>query len=72
MSGPARGKPSYVVFRQVGTDRWELVAEVERRPGLPARKARAQAIADATAGTAKPDEVYAVVLSSEWRIALEY
>jgi hypothetical protein len=61
-----------VVFRQVGPTQWELVGEVERRPGQPARKARAQAIADAAEGTAERDEVYAAVLSSEWRIALDY
>ena len=61
-----------MVFRQVGPDRWQLVGETERRPGLPARKARAQAIADATGGTPGPGEVYAAVLSSEWRIALDY
>jgi hypothetical protein len=72
MSQPARNKPSYVVFRQIGRDRWELVGEAERQPGLPARKARAQAIADATGGRAKPDEAYAAVLRSEWRIALDY
>jgi hypothetical protein len=65
-------KPSYVVLRQVGPNRWELVGEAERRPGQTARKARAQAIADATGGKAKPDEVYAAVLSSEWRIAQDY
>lgn len=71
MSEPARTKPSYVVLRQIGAAQWELVGEAERRPGLTARNARAQAIADATGGTAKPDEVYAAVLRSEWRIALD-
>lgn len=61
-----------MVLRQVGPDRWERVGEAERRPGQTARKARAQAIADATGGAAKPDEVYAAVLSSEWRIAQDY
>ena len=65
-------KPSYVVLRQIGPDRWELVGEAERKPGQTARKARAQAIADATGGQAEPGEVYAAVLSSEWRIALDY
>jgi hypothetical protein len=65
-------KPSYVVLRQVGPNRWELVGEAQRRPGQTARKARAQAIADATGGRAEPDEVYAAVLSSEWRIALDH
>ena len=66
------GKPGYVVLRQVDADRWELVGEAERRPGQTARKARAQAIADATGGKAEPGEVYAAVLRSEWRIALDH
>jgi hypothetical protein len=66
------GKPGYVVLRQVGPDRWQLIGESERRPGQTARKARAQAIADATGGKARADEVYAAVPRSEWRIALDY
>jgi hypothetical protein len=65
-------KPGYVVFREVSGGRWELVGEAERRPGLTAKKARAQAIEDATGGKAKPNEAYAAVLRSEWRIALDY
>jgi hypothetical protein len=68
----ASGRPGYVVLRKVGDDTWELVGEVERQPGQTARKARAQAIADATGGKAKPGEVYAAVLRSEWRIALDH
>ena len=66
------GKPGYVVLRQIGPDEWRLVGEAERRPGHTARKARAQAIADATGGGAKESEVYAAVLRSEWRLALDY
>jgi hypothetical protein len=65
------GRPSYVVLRQVDDGRWELVGEATRRPGLTARAARAQAVADATGGKAGPDEVYAAILRSEWRIAFE-
>jgi hypothetical protein len=61
-----------VVLRRVGDDRWQLVGEADRRPGLTARKARAQAIQDATGGRAAADEVYAAVLRSEWRIALDH
>ena len=66
------GPPGYVVLRRVGDDRWQLVGEADRRPGLTARKARAQAIHDATGGRAAADEVYAAVLRSEWRIALDH
>ena len=64
-------KPSYVVLRRVDGDRWQVVGEARRRPGLTARAARAQAIQDATGGMATTDEVYKAVLRSEWRIASE-
>ena len=64
-------KPSYVVLRQVGEDRWQVVGEAARRPGLTARAARAQAIQDATGGKAMATQVYKAVLRSEWRIASE-
>jgi hypothetical protein len=59
------------VFRRAGEARWELVGEADRRPGYSARKARAQAVLDATGGLAKPGEVYAAVPRSEWRVALD-
>jgi hypothetical protein len=62
---------AFVVLRQGNDGRWEELGEVARRNGLPARKARTQAIADATGGKAKPGEVYAVVLRSEWRVSLD-
>jgi hypothetical protein len=65
------GPPGYVVLRQVSPDGWQLLGEVPRRPGQTARKARAQAVLDATDGKAEPGEVYAAVLRSEWRIALD-
>ena len=62
-------KPSYVVLRKTGEDTWQVIGEVERRPGLTAKAARAQAVQDATGGTATPDGEYRAVLRSEWRIA---
>jgi hypothetical protein len=66
---PAAG---FVVLRQVGEDRWELLGEFERKRGMTARAARSQAILDATKGKAKAGEVYAAVLRSEWRVALDW
>jgi hypothetical protein len=60
------------VLRCVAGDRWELVGEVPRPVGLPARKARAQAIRDAIGREPKPGEQFAAVLRSEWRISLDY
>jgi hypothetical protein len=65
------GAPAYVVLRRVGEDLWQLVGEAERRPGETARRARARAVVDATAGTAEAGQVYAAVLRSEWRVALD-
>lgn len=70
MSGTA-SSPTYVVLRQVGTGRLQVVGEVERKPGLTARLARAQAIKDATGGKAKVGQVYRAIPRSEWRLAAE-
>lgn len=64
--------PGFVVLRQVGEDRWQLLGEFERKPGMTARRARSQAILEATQGKAKAGEVYAAVLRSEWRVALDW
>ncbi len=64
--------PGFVVLRRVADGRWQMLGEVRRRQGLPARAARSQAILDATNGTARAGEIYAAVLRSEWRIALDW
>ncbi|HUK94298.1 MAG TPA: hypothetical protein VLU96_04505 [Gaiellaceae bacterium] len=71
MTGKATA-PGFVVLRQVAEGNWELLGEVPRKRGLPARAARMQAILDATHGSAKAGEVYAAVLRSEWKIALDW
>ena len=63
--------PGFVVLRHVRGDEWLFVGEAERQPGRTARAARAQAILDATKGKARAGEVYAAVLRSEWRVALD-
>jgi hypothetical protein len=64
--------PGFVVLRQVDGERWELLGEVPRKRGLPARAARTQAILEATGGKARAGEVYAAVLRSEWRVATDW
>lgn len=64
--------PSFVVLREVAPGRWQLLGEVRRKQGLPARAARSQAILDATSGAARAGEVYAAVLRSEWRVAMDW
>jgi hypothetical protein len=69
MSSPSHG--GYVVLQQRGAD-WRMIGEVDRRPGLPARKSRAQAVRDVIGRDAEDGEVFAVVPRSEWRNGLDH
>ncbi len=62
----------FVVLREVTAGHWVVVGEADRRPGLPARRARQQAVEDATGGAARADETYAALPRSEWRIAQQF
>jgi hypothetical protein len=64
--------PGFVVLREMGGGRWELLGEVARRRGLPARAARTAAIMEITENAAVSGERYAAVLRSEWRIAQDW
>jgi hypothetical protein len=68
MSEPRR-PPGFVVLRDAGNGLWRVVGEADRRPGMAADRARAQAVADVTGGEPGEGHVYAVVLRSEWRMA---
>jgi hypothetical protein len=67
----APGGSAYVVLQQTGGD-WRVLGEVARRPGLPARRSRAQAVRDALGRDPAPGEVFAVLPRSEWRLALDH
>lgn len=67
----SQGRGGYVVFQRLRDDDWRVLGEVDRRPGLPARKSRAQAIRDVLGPNLPRDEVLAVLPRSEWRLALE-
>jgi hypothetical protein len=60
------------VLQQVSDGRWQVLGEVPRKAGLTARAARTAAINEVTGGRAKAGEVYAAVLRSEWRVALDW
>jgi hypothetical protein len=70
MSSPVHG--GYVVLQHAGGDEWRLVGEADRRPGLPARKSRAQAVRDVLGREAREGETFAVVPRSEWRNGLDH
>jgi hypothetical protein len=48
------------------------MGEIGRRPGLPARRSRGQAIRDVLGREPRPDEKFAVLPRSEWRLSLDY
>ena len=64
--------PGFVVLRDAGDGRWELLGEVPRRRGLPARAARTAAIMEVTGGKAAAGQRYVAILRSEWRIAQDW
>jgi hypothetical protein len=70
MSAPSHG--GYVVFQQVQGDEWRLLGEIDRRPGLPARKSRTQAVRDVIGREPNDGEVFAVLPRSEWRNGLDH
>ena len=65
----SRTAGTYVVFQQFGENEWRVIGETGRRPGLPARKSRAQAIRDALGREPFTNETFAVLQRSEWRVA---
>ena len=70
MTAPGAG--GYVIFQQVGSDEWRLIGEVARRPGLPARRSRGQAVRDVLGREPRDGEVFSVLPRSEWRNALDH
>jgi len=70
MTKPAHG--GYVVLQQVDGDEWRMIGEMDRRPGLPARKSRGQAVRDLIGREPQNGEVFAVVPRSEWRNGLDH
>ena len=70
--GKQASAPAFVVLHQLPDGQWRMLGEVPRKRGLTARAARSQAILDATKGAAKAGEVYAAVLRSEWRLAMDW
>ncbi|WP_433290880.1 hypothetical protein ACQP2F_24045 [Actinoplanes sp. CA-030573] len=71
MSEPS-SRAAYVVFQETAAGTWQLIGEVARRPGLPARRGRAQAVEDALGRAPRDGERYAVIPRSEWRVGLDW
>ena len=72
MQKDARLRPAYIVLREVAENTWRVIGEVERRPGLPARRGRAKAVEDALGRAPAEGERLAVIPRSEWRVGLDW
>jgi hypothetical protein len=70
--GDARPQPTYIVLREVTENTWEVIGEVARRPGLPARRGRAKAVEDVLGRPPSEGERFAVIPRSEWRVGLDW
>jgi hypothetical protein len=62
----------YVVLQQLKPEEWRLLGEIGRRPGLPARTSRAQAVRDVLGREPRDGETFAVLPRSEWRLGLDH
>lgn len=62
---------AYVVFQQTSKGDWRVLGEVNRRPGMPARKSRGQAVRDALGREPRDGETFAVLPRSEWMVSLD-
>lgn len=62
----------YVVLQQLKPEEWRLLGEVGRRPGLTARRSRAQAVRDMLGREPHAGETFAVLPRSEWRLGLDH
>jgi hypothetical protein len=60
----------YVVLQEVRSDEWRVLGEVGRRPGLPARRSRGQAVRDVLGREPRDSERFAVLPRSEWQLSL--
>jgi hypothetical protein len=63
---------TYVVFTRLRGEDWRVIGEIKRRPGMPARRGRAQAVRDVLGREPKSGEQFAVLAKSEWRNALDH
>jgi hypothetical protein len=70
MSAPRHG--GYIVLQEVEQGGWRVVGEADRRPGLPARRSRGQAVRDVLGREPRAGEVFAVLPRSEWRNGLDH
>jgi hypothetical protein len=65
-------QPTYLVLHEIAENIWQVVGEVARRPGLPARRGRAKAVEDALGHPPAENQTFAVIPRSEWRVGRDF
>jgi hypothetical protein len=65
-------RSGYVVLQRHGDGTWRMLGEVDRQPGLPARKSRAQAVRSVLGREPEDGDVFVVLPRSEWRLGLDH
>jgi len=68
----SQSRGGYVVLRRLRGDDWRVLGDVDRQPGMPARKARAQAVRDVLGREPTRHEAFAVLPRSEWKLAVDH
>jgi hypothetical protein len=68
----SQSRGGYVVLKRLKDDDWRVLGDVDRQPGLPARRSRAQAVRDVLGREPTRQEAFAVLPRSEWRLALDH
>ena len=61
--------PGYVVLKRTDDGCWRVIGDVDRRPGVPARRSRALAVADVLGRAPEASQEFRVLPRSEWRLA---
>ena len=70
--GSATPRGGYVILQHVGGEDWRVLGEAERRPGLTARRSRAEAVREVLGRDPADGELFAVLPRSEWRVGLDH
>ena len=68
----SQSRGGYVVLQRRRDDDWRMLGDVDRQPGMPARRSRAQAVRDVLGREPTREEPFAVLPRSEWRLALDH
>jgi len=68
----SQSRGGYVVLQRLRDGDWRMLGDVDRQPGMAARRSRAQAVRDVLGREPSREEAFAVLPRSEWQLALDH